>query len=421
MGFFALGINHTTASVALREQVAFVSEHLATALQQACAACQINDLVILSTCNRTELYALTDHPDRLSAWLSASHGLSDAELMPHVYQHYDEAALTHLMRVASGLDSMMLGEPQILGQVKTAFQSARDAGVVTPALGQIFDQAFYAAKKVRTETAVGAQAVSMGFAVVQLARQVFSELPKTTALLVAAGEMNTLVGRHLAEQGVGRVLICNRSPERAQTLAQELSSRVAVEVIPFDQLSMVLSRADIVSSCTGSLHMVIGLAAVKLALKKRRHQPMLMVDLAVPRDIDPQIGQLDDVYLYTVDDLQGVIEGNLAQRRQAAVEAEVMVSQLAAQMLQQQRTRQAGPVIAQYRQQAEQLRQHELDKALQALTQGQPVDQVLERLSVALTAKLAHAPSQVIREAAAHPTPEVLACVLTGLGLGDST
>jgi glutamyl-tRNA reductase len=420
MGFFALGINHTTASVALREQVAFVPERLAAALQQACATCQLSDVVILSTCNRTELYALTDQPERLSEWLSVSHGVSPAVLMPHVYQHHDEAALTHLMRVASGLDSMMLGEPQILGQVKMAFQYARDAGAVTSALGQIFEHVFYAAKKVRTETAVGAQAVSMGFAVVQLARQVFSELPKTTALLVAAGEMNTLVGRHLAEQGVGRILICNRSLERAQILAAELSARVAVEVIPFDQLALVMARADIVSSCTGSLHMVIGLADVKAALKKRRHQPMLMVDLAVPRDIEPSIGELDDVYLYTVDDLHGVIEGNMAQRRQAAVEAEVMVSQLAAQVIAQQRTRQAGPLIAQYRQQAEQIRQQALDKALQGLAQGQSPEQVLARLAQSLTAKLAHGPSQMIRDAAAHESVVVLPFVLQGLGVSDA-
>jgi glutamyl-tRNA reductase len=419
MGFFALGINHTTASVALRERVAFLPDRLAVYLQEACGVCQISDLVILSTCNRTELYTLTNQPAALTAWLADSRGLGLAELASHIYLHEDEAALTHLMRVASGLDSMMLGEPQILGQVKNALQYSRDAKTITPALTRLFEHAFNAAKKVRTETAVGSQAVSMGFAVVQLARQVFSHLPDTTALLVAAGEMNTLVGRHLAEQGVGRILICNRSPERAQLLAQELSSRVAVEVIPFDQLSAVLARADIVSSCTGSLHSVIHVTEVKTALKKRRYQPMLMVDLAVPRDIDETVGQLDDIYLYTVDDLQRVIEGNLAQRRQAALEAEVMVSQLALQVIQQERTRQVGPSIAQYRQTADQIRQQELDKAKQALTQGQPAEEVLERLSQALTAKLIHAPSQMLREAVTHDAPEVLPFVLKGLGLND--
>lgn len=419
MGFFALGINHTTASVELREQVAFVPEHLAASLQQACAACQLTDLVILSTCNRTELYTITHQPEQLSAWLSSSHGLTQGELLPHVYQYTDEAALSHLMRVASGLDSMMLGEPQILGQVKAAFAHAKNAGVVTSAMGQIFDQAFHAAKKVRTETAVGSQAVSMGFAVVQLSRQVFSHLPDTTAMLVAAGEMNTLVARHLADQGVGRLLICNRSPERGAALAQELSGRVTVEVLPFDQLAANLHRADIVSSCTGSLHTVIGLAEVKAALKKRRHQPMLMVDLAVPRDIEPSIGKLDDVYLYTVDDLQGVIEGNMAQRRQAAVEAEVMVSQLAAQVIAQQRSRQVGPSIAQYRQQADQLRQQELDKALHALQQGQSAEDVLARLSQSLTAKLVHAPSQMMKDAALHESVDVLPFVLQGLGVKE--
>ncbi|MEC7118298.1 MAG: glutamyl-tRNA reductase [Pseudomonadota bacterium] len=417
MGFFALGISHTTASVELRERVAFTPEHLAAALQDACQHCEARDVVILSTCNRTELYTLTDRPEALVDWLSRFRNLDQSELTHHLYQHEHEAALTHLMRVASGLDSMMLGEPQILGQVKNALQYAREAGSVTPDLSRIFEQAFNAAKKIRTETAVGTQAVSMGFAVVQLARQVFSHLPDTTALLVAAGEMNALVARHLVDQGVGRLLICNRSPERAQQLAAELAGRVAVEVVPFLQLSEVLHRADIISSCTGSLHTVIHLPMVKAALKKRRYQPMLLVDLAVPRDIQPEVGRLDDVYLYTVDDLQDVIEGNLAQRRQAAVEAEVMVSQLAAQVMQQERTREVGPYIARYRQGAEQIKQQELEKALQLLAQGQSAEAVLARLAQSLTAKIIHAPSQLIRDAVNHESTEVLPFVLSSLHL----
>jgi len=419
MGFFALGISHTTAPVALRERVAFTPERLALALQHACTQALARDMVILSTCNRTEIYALTDHPEKMVEWLSAFGRLSVAELQAHLYQHEQEAALIHLMRVASGLDSMMLGEPQILGQVKAALQQSRDAGAVSPALSRIFEQAFNAAKKVRTETAVGTQAVSMGFAVVQLAKQVFSHLPDTTALLVAAGEMNALVARHLVDQGVGRLLVCNRSPERAEQLAAELRNRVEVEIVPFLQLAEVLHRADIVSSCTGSLHSVIHLPMVKAALKKRRYQPMLMVDLAVPRDIEPDVARLDDVYLYSVDDLQSVIEGNLAQRRQAAVEAEVMVSQLAAQVMQQQRSREVGPYIARYRQRAEQLKQQELDKALQQLAQGQPAEQVLARFAQALTGKIIHAPSQLIRDAVMHDSAAVLPFVLQALALND--
>ena len=420
MGFFALGINHTTASVDLREKVAFTPERLATALREACVYCQLHDLVILSTCNRTELYAMTEQPDALLKWLAYSNELSPDLLLQHVYQFDNEAALNHLMRVASGLDSMMLGEPQILGQVKNALQHARQSGSLTPTLSRVFEHAFYAAKKVRSETAVGEQAVSMGFAVVQLAQQVFTSLADTTALVVAAGEMNSLVAKNLAEQGVVRIIICNRSHERAATLAEQLSARVKVEIIPFHQLTAYLPQADIVSSCTGSLHTVIHLSDIKQALKRRRYQSMLMVDLAVPRDIDQQVSKLDGVFLYGVDDLQSVIEGNLAQRRQAAVEAEVMVSQLSAQFMQQQRVEQAGPYIAAYRQQAEQLKLQELEKARQLIQQGQDAEAVLERLANSLSAKLLHAPSQLIRHAAVHESPEILEWMVQELGVsGD--
>lgn len=420
MGLFALGINHTTASVDLREKVAFTPERLATALNEASVACQLNDLVILSTCNRTELYAITEQPELLLSWLAHSNGLTSDSLLQHVYQFDNEAAINHLMRVASGLDSMMLGEPQIFGQVKNALQLAKQHGSVSPALNRVFENTFYAAKKVRSETAVGEQAISMGYAVVQLAQQVFSDLADTTALIVAAGEMNTLVARHLVEHGVGRLLICNRGHERAANLAEELSSRVQVEIIPFDQLAANLYRADIVSSCTGSLHTIIELTQVKAALKKRRYQPMLMVDLAVPRDIDTTVADLDGVYLYGVDNLQDVIEGNLSQRQQAAVEAEVMVSQLAAQFMRQQRSEQAGPYIALYRQQAEQIKTTELEKAKQLLQQGVAPEQILERLSNALTAKLLHTPSQLIRHAAMHDQPEILEWTLHEFGMTES-
>ena len=417
MGFFALGVNHTTASVDLREKVAFSPERLATALHEACAVCHLNDLVILSTCNRTEIYAMTQQPDLLLDWLAQFNGLQRTDLLQHVYQFDNESAITHLIRVASGLDSMVLGEPQIFGQVKHALQLARQAGTVGNPLSRLFEHAFYAAKKVRSETAVGEQAISMGYAVVQLAQQVFSSLNQTTALIVAAGEMNTLVARHLVEQDVGRILICNRSVERAVQLADELMARVPVEIIPFDQLADALPRADIVSSCTGSLHQIIQASDVKQALKKRRFKPMLMVDLAVPRDIDQAVSRLNDVYLYDVDHLQTVIEGNLAQRRQAALEAEVMVSQLSAQFIRQQRSEQATPHIVAYRRHIEQLKSSELDKAKQLLLQGQDAGQVLERLANALTAKLAHAPSQLVRQAAMHENPEILEWSMTALGI----
>ena len=415
MGFFALGINHTTAPLAIREQVAFVPERLGEALRHAQQLGLTNDLVIVSTCNRTELYSITDSPSDLAEWLATTHGLSVEVLVDHLYQHAEEDALIHLMRVASGIDSMVLGEPQILGQVKSALQYARDAGTVTPKLARIFEQVFSAAKKVRTETAIGSQAVSLGFAVLQLARQVFSDLSETTVLLVAAGEMNTLVGRHLADHGVKKILICNRGVERAQSLADELRIHLPVEVIPFEQLANSLYRADLVSCSTGSIHPVVTRDMVRRALKARRHRPMLMIDLAVPRDIDPSIDNLDDVFLYTVDDLQRVIEGNVAHRQQAAVEAEVMVSQLAAQYLQASRAQQAGPVITQYRQQMEEIRQNEVIRAKHLLEQGLTVDEILERLSQSVMAKLLHRPSQLIREAAIDENSDRLTWITKGL------
>ncbi len=420
MGFFALGLNHTTASVALRERIAFVPEQLATSLRDACQTAGLQDLVILSTCNRTELYGLAESTEALGNWLANVHELQPSEVQPHLYEFQHEQALTHLIRVSSGLDSMMLGEPQILGQVKSAVQIARNAGTVTPVLGRIFDLSFQAAKQVRTETSIGVQAVSLGYAVSQLARQVFSDLRQSTALIVAAGEMNALVARHLIEQQLGHVIICNRTAERATLLAEELAGRGRIEIIPFDRLGEHLHRADIVSSCTGSLHPVIELAMVKQALKQRRHAPMLLVDLAVPRDIEPRVGELEDAYLYTLDDLQAVIEDGMANRRIAAQDAEALVRVLSRDMMQRYQSRQATPYIRQYRDQAEQIRLQELARARLALEQGQPIDEILERLSQSLTAKLIHGPTQLLRETVTAGQEDQLAEMLGHLGVADA-
>ena len=279
----------------------------------------------------------------------------------------------------------MLGEPQILGQVKTALSLAKESKTVSQNLNRIFEYAFYAAKRVRSETAVGSHAVSMGYAVAQLALQVFSRPEQLTVMVVAAGEMNTLVAKHLAEMGVGKIIICNRTRARAENLAQEIAHRADVEIIDFDQLAANLHRADVISSCTGSLHQVIHYPDVKAALKKRRYQQMLLVDLAVPRDIDPKVEKLDGVYLYGVDDLQSVIDENLAQRRQAAVEAEVMVNQLATELITQQKLRKAGSTIHAYRDYGESLCQEELATAMQRIAKGESAETVLAEFSHRLT------------------------------------
>lgn len=406
MSFFALGVNHQTASVELREQVAFNAERLRDLLTQQHRHADLNDMVVVSTCNRTEVYAMTEHADLILNWLAETNGIEIKQLLHHVYRYQDAQAVTHLMRVASGLDSLMLGEPQILGQVKSALALSKDAQTVSSDLNRIFEYAFYAAKRVRSETAVGSHAVSMGYAVAQLALQVFSQPEKLTVMMVAAGEMNTLVAKHLAEMGVAKVIICNRSQARAEQLSQEIAHQVEVEIISFDQLADNLHRADVVSSCTGSLHQVIFYQDIKAALKKRRYNQMLLVDLAVPRDIDPKVETLDGVYLYGVDDLQSVIDENLAQRRQAAVEAEVMVSQLASQLLTQQKILQAGSTIHAYRAHSEQQQQLELGKALAALQKGQAPEEVMTQLAHRLTKKLMHPTSILLREAAQHEHPD---------------
>ena len=406
MSFFALGVNHQTASVELREQIAFNPEKLSALLAAQSHDPRLNDMVVVSTCNRTEVYAMSEHADEVLGWLAEVNGLDVKQLQNHVYRHENAQAVTHLMRVASGLDSLMLGEPQILGQVKTALSLAKDACTVSKTLNRIFEYAFYAAKRVRSETAVGSHAVSMGYAVAQLALQVFSHPEKLTVMVVAAGEMNSLVAKHLAEMGVAKILICNRTRSRAEALAQELNPRVAVEIVDFADLSENLHRADVVSSCTGSLHQVISAQDVKAALKKRRYQQMLLVDLAVPRDIDPKVEDLDGAYLYGVDDLQTVIDENLAQRRQAAVEAEVMVNQLATELMTQQKVKEAGSSIHAYREHGETLRQQELQLALARIAQGEDAAAVMQDFSHRLAQKLMHPTSILLRDAAKADDPE---------------
>ena len=408
MSFFALGVNHQTASVELREKIAFNPEKLSELLTSQSQHQDLNDMVVVSTCNRTEVYAMSENVDMVLNWLAHVNNIDVKQLANHVYRYENAQAVTHLMRVASGLDSLMLGEPQILGQVKSALNLAKNSETVSPQLNQIFEYAFYAAKRVRSETAVGSHAVSMGYAVAQLALQVFSKPESLTVMVVAAGEMNSLVAKHLAEMGVGKILICNRTRARAESLAQEIAHRVDVEIIEFEDLAKNLYHADVISSCTGSLHQVIHFEDIKAALKKRRYQQMLLVDLAVPRDIDAKVESLDGVYLYGVDDLQSVIDENLAQRRQAAVEAEIMVNQLATELVSQQKVKGAGQAIHQYRDHGEALQQEELTLAMQRIEKGEDAVQVMQEMSYRLTQKLLHPTSILLRDAAKSENPEYL-------------
>ncbi|MHA6494051.1 glutamyl-tRNA reductase [Pseudomonas borbori] len=400
MAFLALGINHKTASVDVRERVAFTPEQLVEALQQLCLRTSSREAAILSTCNRSELYLEQDGltVESVLAWLADYHKLSLDELRACAYIHEDDAAVRHMMRVASGLDSMVLGEPQILGQMKSAFAVAREAGTLGPLLGRLFQATFSTAKTVRTDTAIGENPVSVAFAAVSLAKQIFSDLHRSQALLIGAGETISLVARHLHDQGVKRIVVANRTLERASSLAEQFGAHaVLLSDIPDE-----LVNSDIVISSTASQLPILGKGAVERALKKRKHKPIFMVDIAVPRDIEPEVGQLDDVYLYTVDDLHEVIAENLKSRQGAAQAAEELVAAGAADFMLRLRELAAVDVLKAYRHQAERQRDEELAKALRMLSNGAPAEEVVALLARGLTNKLLHAPSVQLKKLSAE-------------------
>lgn len=399
MGLLALGINHKTASLELREKVAFTPERLEAALREACTQAGVQELAILSTCNRTEFYGQVPENggEALLSWLSHHQHLPLSEISACLYQYEGEAAVRHMMRVAAGLDSMVLGEPQILGQVKTAYSQAAAAGTLGPELERLFQSTFATAKQVRTDTAIGANPVSVGYAAVQLARQIFSELRDSEALLIGAGEMIELVGKHLFEQGVTKITVANRTLSRGQALAQQFGGRA----ITLEEIPEALVHADIVISSTASPLPIVGKGMAERALKKRRHKPIFMVDIAVPRDIEPEVAELQDVFLYTVDDLRSVIDENIRSRQDAAHEAEIIVGECAQQFMLHKREQDAVSIMTSWRQQSDGVREQELLKALSSLKKGDDPAAVLERLSRQLMNKMLHAPTIAMKKAAA--------------------
>ena len=407
MAFLALGINHKTASVAVRERVAFTPEQLVEALQQLCRHTASQGAAILSTCNRSELYLEQDQlsAEAVLAWLADYHQLSLEDLRACAYIHQDESAVRHMMRVACGLDSMVLGEPQILGQMKSAYAVAREAGTVGPLLGRLFQATFSTAKQVRTDTAIGENPVSVAFAAVSLAKQIFSDLHRSQALLIGAGETITLVARHLYEQGVKRIVVANRTLERASLLAEQFGAHAVL----LSEIPQELVNSDIVISSTASQLPILGKGAVERALKQRKHKPIFMVDIAVPRDIEPEVGDLDDVYLYSVDDLHEVIAENLKSRQGAAQAAEELVGVGTEDFMLRLRELAAVDVLRAYRQQAERLRDDELSKALRLLANGNSADEVLAVLARGLTNKLLHAPSVQLKKFSASGRVDALA------------
>ncbi|WP_260259064.1 glutamyl-tRNA reductase [Vibrio intestinalis] len=418
MSLLAIGINHNTASVELREKVAFGPEKLPQALLQLSENPHVNGSVIVSTCNRTEVYCdvKPSGKSKVVDWLSQFHQVSPEELKPSLYIHEEQAAIRHLMRVSCGLDSLVLGEPQILGQVKQAFSDSRDQKSVNTAMEKWFQKTFSVAKRVRTETDIGGNAVSVAYAACTLAKHIFESLQQSTVLLVGAGETIELVAKHLAGNGCTNMIVANRTKERAQLLANEFGA----EVISLPEIPEHLPRADIVISSTASPLPIIGKGMVETALKSRRYQPMLLVDIAVPRDIESQVGDLNDAYLYTVDDLQSIVDSNIEQRKVEAIQAEAIVSEESAAFMSWMRSLQGVDSIREYRQSANEIREELLARSIQALAAGGDPEKVLLELSNKLTNRLIHAPTRSLQSAAEQGEPAKLAVIRQSLGLEDS-
>jgi glutamyl-tRNA reductase len=405
MYLFAFGINHNTAPVEIREQVAIAPEDVGDILRDITSSGAASEATILSTCNRTELYCGVDRADgeTPASWFSENYRVPSVDIESYLYSHRDEAAVKHAFRVAAGLDSMVLGEPQILGQMKDAFARAHKAGATGKILNRLFQQTFSVAKKVRTDTAIGESAVSVAYAAVSLGNQIFDQLQEQTVLLIGAGDMIELCARHLKEHSVRQMIVANRTLERARALAAPLGA----QAITLREMPARLSEADIVISCTASQLPILGKGAVERALKARKHRPMFMVDIAVPRDIEEEVGALGDVYLYTIDDLKEVVHENLQSRLEAAKEGEQIIDTHVTKFMHWVRSLDTVPSIRALRETADAVRDAELERARRRLALGEDPEQVMERLARALTNKLMHAPTTALRSAH-HGDDEVL-------------
>ena len=405
MELLTAGLNHTTADVALRERVSLTGAALDAALRELRGQPGVREVALLSTCNRTEIYCLADKEAvDLPGWLAQHQRMSDSVLRRAMYQYRNQEALRHMMRVAGGLDSLVLGEPQILGQMRDAYAYANDSGVMGAHLARHFQQVFAVAKRIRTETGIGTHPVSVAYAAVSFARHIFADLSKSRALLIGAGEMISLVARHLKEQQVADIAIANRTLARGQVLAEQVNGRA----ITLEELPGALEHADIVISCTASPVPVLGKGVVERAIKKRRHSPIFMVDIAIPRDIEPEVGKLNDVYLYTVDDLHEAIESNVRQRQEAAREADKLINESLLRYERESRELDAVDTVRAYREKMQMQAGAELQRALRQLESGQDPTEVLQRFQQSLINKILHAPSVQLRRLAADRREDAL-------------
>ena len=417
MNLLIVGINHTSAPVEMREQVAFTPEQLVDALKTLAHHADLSEVAILSTCNRTEVIATSPSIDTQAIvnWLANYHGLNVTDLSPSIYEKLNKDAALHAVRVACGLDSMVIGEPQILGQVKEAYEHARRIGTLGTELQHLSQTTFRIAKRVRTETSIGENTVSVASTAVTLAGRLFSDLPACHILLIGAGDTSELVGQHLLSAGINQITIANRTLENARRLAHELGGTA----IDLQSIPAKLPEADIVIASTAARLPVLGKGVVERALKSRKHRPILMVDLAVPRDIEPEVAQLRDIYLYSVDDLQEIIEANLSDRQQAADAAEQIVTEEVSAYRSRHETRHVDATMVRFRALHENIKQDELNKALSRLERGVDPAEVMSQLANQLTNKFLHAPSAGIRDAASNGGDERLAAIRDLYDLDD--
>ena len=435
MALVLVGINHTTANIALREKVAFPPEILGEALKQLRGLAGIEEAVVVSTCNRTEVYMncesgeqednggskveqnrlLIERQQSIVAWLADYHEIDASELAPSTYFFGDKDVVRHLMKVSCGLDSMVLGEPQILGQIKSAFAVSRDLEVVGASLGRAFQGAFTIAKEVRTDTAIGENPVSVAYAAVTLAERIFSNLSSLSVLLIGAGRTVELVAKHLVDKGVSSIVVANRTLDNALEIAGKFNAQgVLLSDIPEQ-----LIAADIVVSSTNSQLPLLGKGAVERALKERKHKPMLLIDLAVPRDVEEEVGEVADAYLYSVDDISEVIEDNVKSRAEAAAQAESIIERGVEEYLKQVRSLNAVATLRAFRDKADSIRDQELQRALKALEKGDDANVVLESLARGITNKLTHTPSVQMKKASSEGRDELLKLAQELFDLGE--
>ena len=415
MSLYTLGLNHTTAPLDVRERVTFAPDALSDALRELTSKRMVKEAAILSTCNRTEVYFHGGEPQPIARWLESAHRLPPAALDPYVYTLNGDRAVTHTFRVASGLDSMVLGEPQILGQMKQAVRAADAAGSLGLVLNRLFQRTFAVAKDVRSQTDIGSASISMAAAAVKLADRIFPSLAEQRLLLVGAGEMIELAATHFAGRRPRSITVANRTLERGNHLAH----RFEADSITLTELNERLHQFDVIVTCTASTLPIIGKGTLERVVKQRRHAPVLIVDLGVPRDVEPEASTLDDVFLYSVDDLSEIVKDNLQIRREAVVQAEQMIAEQTSHFLQWLQGRSVVPTIAALSSHHDALRATELARAQRMLAAGTPPADVLDALARGLTSKLLHPSLAALNGAGEAERAELVALFSRIYGLSE--